>query len=250
MSTNKTTPDEVPMRDAALGFALRKTIGDRVTAEVKGERLDLQDRLLQRMRDEGVKQTQVSLPDGTPVATLTVSQPRPVVEAVDPEALLEWARENRPEWVETVEHEAVAAWTEHRLTPEALAGKGLTQAPGGTLVTADGEAVPGLRRTTPAVKSFAVKYADGGADALVEAWLGGELAAVDAGATLPTLGELEARGDDVVDVEVVEAHEDDVVDVEVVEDDESPAVPNIPGFVDAPLTDMDAPPAWDEGGRA
>lgn len=239
MSTNKNTPDEVPMRDAALGFTLRKTIADRVSAEVKGERLDLQDRLLQRMRDEGVKQTMVSLPDGTPVATLTVSQPRPVVEAVDPEGLLEWARENRPEWVETVEHEAVAAWTEHRLTPEALAGKGLTQAPGGTLVTTDGEAVPGLRRTTPAPKSFAVKYADGGADALVEAWLVGELAAVDAGATLPTLGELEAPEDAEV-----------VVDAEVVEDDAPPAAPIIPGFVDVPLADMDAPPEWDEDGRA
>lgn len=246
MSTNKNTPDEVPMRDAALGFALRKTIADRVSAEVKGERLDLQDRLLKRMRDEGVKQTMVSLPDGTPVATLTVSQPRPVVEAVDPEGLLEWARENQPEWVETVEHEAVEAWTEYRLTPEALAGKGLTQAAGGTLVTSDGEQVPGLRRTTPAPKSFAVKYADGGADALVEAWLGGELAAVDAGATLPTLGELESPED----AEVLECDEDDVVDAEVVEDDEAPAAPIIPGFVDVPLAGMDAPPAWDEGGRA
>ena len=71
MSTKHT----ISMKDAALAFTLRKTVSDRVAAEVKTERTALEDRILTRMKEEGVKQTIVTLPDGTPVATLTVTQP-------------------------------------------------------------------------------------------------------------------------------------------------------------------------------
>ena len=115
MSTEHTISTKI----AGLAFTLRKTVADRVSAEMKTERTSLEDRLLTRMKEEGVKQTLVTLPDGTPVATLTVTQPSRKTET-DDAALLAWAKENHPEWVETIEHPAQEAWTEERIDAAAI----------------------------------------------------------------------------------------------------------------------------------
>lgn len=187
MSTEHT----ISMKDAALAFTLRKTVADRVVAEVKTERTALETRILARMKEEGVKQTIVTLPDGTPVATLTVAQPTRRTET-DDAALLAWAKENHPEWVETIEHPAQEAWTEERIDAAALKAAKLRAANGGVFVTEDGEEVQGMTHHVPDPTSFSTKYADGGAQAVLDAYLSGELSDLPLGDTLPRPMELPA----------------------------------------------------------
>lgn len=176
-----------PFRAALLAFTLRKTIADLVADEVKAERGDVFDRLADLHADTGTKQVSVKLPNGDPVATLTITQPS-AKEHVNPAALLAWARENRPDWIETIEHPAQEAWTEEKVNPAVARKAGLTVLSDGSVVTDDGEVVDGLTYTTPAPSSFSVKYADGGRDRVIDAWRAGDLAEVDPGNTLPQIG--------------------------------------------------------------
>lgn len=227
------TPQPQTIKDAALTFALRKTVADLVADEVKAERQRLQDRLLERMVDEGVKQTAVTLPDGTPVATLTVAQPSPR-DVVDDAALLAWCQEHRPEWVTTVEHPAVEAWTEHRVDLDAVKAAKLATVDG-QAVTEDGEVVEGITRRTPPPSSFAVKYAPGGREAIVGAYHAGQLGHLALGATLPAIT---AAADPETDAEWAEIVDEDGAQ------DTPPADPETDGpEVDAPAP-VDGPPAW------
>lgn len=187
--------DEAPdPADVYRSFLLRKTISDRVAAQVKGEREGLLKELLDLKKRLGVKQLQVDLPDGTPVATLTISQPATRLEA-DPVDLLEYLeREGREDLLETVVIPAQAERTERRIKPHAL--EALTTDVAwidGHPVTEDGEMLEFITQETPPVKSFTVKYARpkgqmAGDDRVVQEWLQGNLPQVDAGPDLPQLG--------------------------------------------------------------
>lgn len=220
MSTKHT----ISMKDAALAFTLRKTVSDRVAAEVKTERTALEDRILTRMKEEGVKQTIVTLPDGTPVATLTVTQPSRKTET-DDAALLAWAKENHPEWVETIEHPAQEAWTEERIDAAALKAAKLQPANGGVVVTADGEEVQGMTHHVPAPTSFSTKYADGGAQAVLDAYLAGELSDLPLGDTLPRPRELPAGVPVAPEAEEADVISGEEIPAQVPTPEEAPDVP-------------------------
>lgn len=181
--------------DRWRSFLLRKTISDRVAAQVKAEREALLQELLELRKSLGVKQLQVNLPDETPVATLTISQPSTQLQAAEDELVAYLEREGREDLLDTVVIPAQAERTERRAKPHAL--EALTQDVAwidGHPVTEDGEMLEWITQHTPPVKSFTVKYAKpkgqmSGDDRIVQEWLQGNLGQVDAGPDLPQLGQ-------------------------------------------------------------
>lgn len=169
-------------KEQRLAHLLRKTVADFAKAEVEAERRDIFADLMEKYNEDGIKQLVIKLPDGEPLATFTISQPKPKTSVADDGALIEWAQENRPELVEEVTAVRLRADAVKTLTAE-------TTEVDGEHITDDGETVPGLRTTTAAPSSFTVKYSDGDESRrrLLEAWKSGELSALDTGETLPAL---------------------------------------------------------------
>lgn len=172
-----------------LGFLLRKTIADLVKGEVDAERADLMEALLAQYDETGTKSFTIQIPGAEKVATITIAEPKPAVKA-DPDALLEWCREHRPDMIRTVHHPAVEAWTEQTLAPEAAATLAKEHSLAGTVyVTDEGEPVDGLEYVPAGrPKSFSVRYEKGGQARVIEAWKDGELSGIEAGDTLPQIG--------------------------------------------------------------
>lgn len=170
-------------KEDRLSFLLRKTIADYVTAEVKSERGDIFEDLIELYEEHGSKQVVVKLPDGEAVATLTIAQPKPKTSYKDMEALEAWVAETDPDAIETV--------TTTRISPEKLAElQKTTTVVDGKHFTEDGEEVPGMVTTTEKPSSFTVKFQEGDTsrERLIEAWKQGELAGIDTGKTVPQLG--------------------------------------------------------------
>lgn len=169
-------------KEQRLAHLLRKTVADFAKAEVEAERRDIFADLMTKYDEDGIKQIVIKLPDGEPLATFTISQPKPKTAVTDDGALIEWAQENRPELVETVTTVRLRGDAVKTLSAE-------TTEVEGEHITDDGETVPGLRTTTAAPSSFTVKYSDGDESRcrLLEAWKSGELSALDTGETLPAL---------------------------------------------------------------
>lgn len=177
---------KTPARDALLAFILRHTVASRVKDEVEADRADRLEALLALRDDTGADRVEVTLPSGHQVATLSLVKPK-AREDVDQEKVLAWAREHHPDLVERIHHDPVPAYTEERVDMTAVRALGLTSMPDGTVVTADGEVVPGMTVTTPPVRSFTVRYAPGGQEAVLAAWQGGDLGHLTMGHTLPAL---------------------------------------------------------------
>lgn len=174
------------IKDEAITFTLKKTIADLVSSEVKDNRAEIMDALLELHEATGAKSIAVKLPSGEQVATLTISQPSPR-EVVDEGRLLAWARDNRPDLIETIEHPAQDAWTEERINMEAWRRID-AQVVDGQLITAEGEQVDGVKVVTDSPRSFSVKYSKGGQGRVIDAWRSGELSTIEPGGTLPQIG--------------------------------------------------------------
>lgn len=178
------------LKEQNLTFLLMKTLADMVKVETDEARAELMTVLLAQYDETGTKAFSVQIPGAEKVATFTISEPKPAVKVQDA-ALLAWCRENRPELVEKVEHPAVEAWTEERLTTAAVdtvaADCMLT---GTSFVTGDGELVDGIEYVPAGrPKSYTVRYEKGGQDRVIAAWRNGELAGIEPGKNLPIIGE-------------------------------------------------------------
>lgn len=177
------------LKDKNLRFVLMKTLADLVAAEVGDARGELMDELLAQFDDLGVKSFSVKIPGAEKVATFTIAEPKPTTK-VDGAALLDWCIANRPELTQVVEHPAKEAWEEVVLADEALK---LLEAElalaGEDFWTPDGEQVPGLKYVPAGrPKSFTVRYEKGGQERVIQAWRDGDLAGIEPGANLPSIG--------------------------------------------------------------
>lgn len=151
----------LPLRDLLRRFVAVKTLADVLDDAVKDARTTVTRALLDQYNEDDVKQTVVKI-DGHKVATATVAEPKAETKVTDSEALLAWARENRPDLIETVEHPAQEAWTETRVkAPELTRLVEDSEDTGtGDLATGDGEIIPGVRHIAhPAPSRFSVNYA-------------------------------------------------------------------------------------------
>lgn len=177
------------LKDKNLRFLLMKTLADMVGGEVAEARGELMDELLQQFDDLGVKSFTVKVPGAEKVATFTIAEPKPATK-VDNAALLDWCRDNRPELTQVIEHPAREAWEETALTDDAL--KVLAESSvlvGEEYFTADGQPIEGLKYVAAGrPKSFSVKYEKGGQERVIQAWRDGDLAGIEPGQNLPTIG--------------------------------------------------------------
>lgn len=178
------------LKERNLTFLLMKTLTDVVKTETDKGRADLMEVLLEQYGETGNKSYSVHIPGAEKVATFTIAEPKPT-HKVDPAALLAWCQENRPDLVETIEHPAVEAHTEHRLRDdvEKVITKEYDLAQNTYYVNADGEPVDGVEYVpagTP--KSFTVRFEKQGQERVIEAWRAGELAGIEPGKNLPQIG--------------------------------------------------------------
>ena len=181
MSTN----NPLPLPADLLRFALEQTIYKPVGEHLQAARCDLFERLADTLAQVGSDRFTVTLPgSGRKVGTVSIVQPKPQ-EIRDDAAMLAWAREHRPDWVKVIEHPPMPAWTEERVDwARVLDGVQDTEA---GVVTDDGEPVEGLSYRPVPPKSFTVRMAAGGGDALIDAWKAGALADLELGGSLPEI---------------------------------------------------------------
>lgn len=166
------------------------------------QRKTVLDDLLVQFDDTGNKSYSVSLPSGDKVATLTLNESKPETSIADHAAFHAWCAEHRPDLLETIEHDAVPAWsqviehpateawTEVRVAPAAAAHvvKDYRLA-GDTYITPEGEPVEGIAYTpAPAPSKFTLTYTnkDRGLS-MVQAWRDG-LIPIELDANLPQVG--------------------------------------------------------------
>ena len=175
------------MKTANLRFLLQKTIADQIAKEIKTNRDEVIEQLLELYDDTGSKSFVVKLPDGEKVATYTIVEPKPK-EAVDEAALIEWLEENGyGDQVLTVE---VPATTRKALKTGCLGAIGAELTDDGIYVTPAGEVVEGIEmQAPPAPSSFRVAYEGGdeGRARVIEAWKNGELESINPGDPLPQI---------------------------------------------------------------
>ena len=178
------------LKDKNLRFLLMKTLADLVAAEVGDARGELMDDLLAQFDDLGVKSFTVKIPGAEKVATFTITEPKPTTK-VDKDALLDWCVANRPDLVGVIAHPATEYWEEEVLTDDALKVLADELALAGEdYFTPDGEMVPGLKYVAAGRPiSFSVKYEKGGQDRVIQAWRDGDLAGIEPGRNLPSIGQ-------------------------------------------------------------
>src|SRR5699024_3062246 len=76
-----------------LEFVLKKTIADFVTDEVKQDRQERMEELLQFFQEIGTDRFTVELPGGETVATISISKPKPKLRVKEAE-LMGWLETN------------------------------------------------------------------------------------------------------------------------------------------------------------
>lgn len=177
------------LKDKNLRFLLMKTLADLVAAEVGDARGELMEDLLAQFDDLGVKSFTVKIPGAEKVATFTIAEPKPTTK-IEGDRLLDWCLANRPDLTRVIEHPAKEAWEEVVLADDALkvlSGEALLV--GEDFYTESGEQIEGLKYVAAGrPKSFSVKYEKGGQDRVIEAWRSGDLAGIEPGRNLPSIG--------------------------------------------------------------
>jgi hypothetical protein len=167
-----------------LQFVLKKTVADFVTDEVKQDRTERMEELLEMFHELGVDRFTVELPDGEQVATISISKPKPKLQVQEGE-LMGWLEANGYEHlIETV---TIPERVEKKIPVDVLEKIGAIKTDDGEFVTPDGVPVDGAKEVTPEPSLFTVRYAKGGQYRIIDAWQSGELAGINAGTTLPQI---------------------------------------------------------------
>ncbi|MEW1895962.1 hypothetical protein [Streptomyces albidoflavus] len=160
-----------------------KALADKVNERLKSVRADMQAAL---DAADGVRQVAAKLPDGTEVAKVSLSDPKPEATVVDSEAFLAWVRENRPTEIERrVVTEVRPAFRTLLLGQITAAGVPDVVDPETGVV----ESVPGVEVRATRARSHSVRFAKAGRERVAEAWRSGDLLS-------EVLGELPEGGRD------------------------------------------------------
>lgn len=155
---------QLAIEEAALK-ALADAIGDRLK--------DVKSQMQEAMDTTGASRVDAALPDGTKVATISATQPKPTAQVTDPDLFLKWVREHSPHNVTTrLVTEVRPAYTTALLAEMTAAG---------TAEIADRETgvveeVPGVEIRATRSRGHSVRPVDGGREAIAEAWRSGALA--------------------------------------------------------------------------
>ena len=160
------------MQQLALEEAALKTLADAITDRLKNVKAQMQDALT----TTGASRVDATLPDGTKVATISMTSPKPAAVVTDPDAFLAWVRKNSPANVTTrIVAEVRPAYTTALLAEMTAAGVAEV-ADRDTGVVED---VPGVEIRATRSRTHSVRPVDGGRQAIAEAWRSGALAHLD-----------------------------------------------------------------------
>ncbi|MEO5317631.1 hypothetical protein PV761_03420 [Arthrobacter sp. CC3] len=193
---------QVDIKAENLRFAFKKAVMDSLTAEIKKDREEHLKPLVEEWRRSGNKSFSVTLPDGTKIGSVTLTEGTDATVIADDTAYFMWMKANHPEEIETItEPEQVVvipAKTYEQVKPAALNRllelEEFGQA-GDDIITKDGEKVPGVEYLkAPEPSQFSVTYV--GAKAadkdktkakLFAAYRAGQLGHLNLGPALPQI---------------------------------------------------------------
>lgn len=158
------------LKDDATRVTVLRALRDAVDAEYETARREVLDGLRSARADLGLKSIRVELPDGSPVAVITLVEPRAAVTVTDEPAFTKWVEQNHPGEVETLTR-VRPAWRERF-----LASLDPGETPGPVADPQTGEVVPGLAARKPAEpRSFSLRPVPGGREQVARAWRSGAL---------------------------------------------------------------------------
>lgn len=160
------------LRDAAAAEAALKALYDAIGEELKAVRAGVQAGLGEAEEATGTRQIKATLSDGTVVAKISLSEPKPIAVVEDEDKFLAWVREHHPGEVERRFITTVRpAFRDQLLTHMAKAGAAeVVDTETGVV-----EAVPGVELHTPRERSHSLRFEKGGREALAAAWRSGAL---------------------------------------------------------------------------
>lgn len=165
------------MKDLANAEAALKVLAD----AVKDQLADVRERMQKEMESSGADRVPAILPDGTKVATVSLTTPKPIARVADEEALRAWVRDHAPgEITSRVVTEIRPAYLSSLLAQITAAGS--PELPDSE--TGEIGQVPGVEVSAGRVTTHSVRLAKDGATLIAAAWRAGELAHLD----LPQLG--------------------------------------------------------------
>lgn len=167
------------LNDLAQREAVLKALYDAIGDELKAARVEVQTAL--DTTNKGVQQVAATLPDGTKVGTVSLTDPKPEAMVTDPKAFLAWVRENyeteikrrvvtevQPAFVSKILGEITAANTPQIIDSE----------------TGEIHKVPGVEIKATRSRTHSVRLSADGRKAIGTAWQAGELAHL----VLPAIG--------------------------------------------------------------
>jgi hypothetical protein len=156
------------LKEDATRVAVLKVLRDTVDVEYEAARLRVLAGLRAARGELGLKSMRVTLSDDTPVATVTLVDPRPAVAVVDEDAFTTWVAENYPTEVET-RVRVRPSWQRQFVS-------GLAASAGPVADPRTGEAVMGLAALpAPEPRSFSLRSLPGGTEEITSAWRRGAL---------------------------------------------------------------------------
>jgi hypothetical protein len=176
----------VSLKDAAAREAYLKTLLDAVDDAYKATRTEVQELLDAAARETGMQKLGVSLPDGTQVATVSLSRGSAEAKVTDQDAFTAWVRAEFPSEVERQFVTTVRAAFTARVLKELTAAGGTEWADPATGVIHD---VPGVQIAPSRARGHSVRFGETGKANVMQAWRDGLLAGV-------ALPELTAGDDD------------------------------------------------------
>lgn len=154
------------LKEDVLAAALVKLIKERVAEAEQSGRADLLAQLAKAYEAMGVKSVSVELPDGTKVGTITLTAPRQGVH-IDDASFLRWVKAKHPDEVVIAVRESFRRAVAARLK---IVGDEVID-------KTTGEVMPwaSVRPAADQPTSFSVRFANGGREAVEEAWRDGRL---------------------------------------------------------------------------
>lgn len=156
------------LRDAANREAVLKTLLDAIKTEYDAARAEVQQHL-----DEAREITRLdaALPDGTVVAKVILTDPKPAATVTDEQAFLAWVRENRPDQVHSRLVVEVRPAFQTALLNELTAAKTTQWCDEDGVV----HTVPGVQIRATRARTHSVRFEDDGKADVAAAWRAGQL---------------------------------------------------------------------------
>ncbi|MFF3398282.1 hypothetical protein ACFYW6_07185 [Streptomyces sp. NPDC002659] len=160
------------LRDLALEEATLKALADKVSDRLKAVRVELQQGLDTAEKETGTRQIAAALPDGTPVATLSLTDPKPEAKVTDSDAFMAWVMRTFPGEIERrFVTEVRPAFVEKLLAEMTAANVArVVDKESGEL-----HDVPGVEIKATRSRNHSLRFKPTGKDAIAAAWTSGAL---------------------------------------------------------------------------